>query len=292
MLIALSLVLTWVHAQSCSVWSEARVLGYLDESFLSEASDLSQSLLYPERFYQANDSARDFKVYLTTEQGQITASIDLGFALSDVEDMDVGPCPEGSCVFLGDIGDNLSKRTSLGLYIFPEQVSYDQNLQVKQIYLNYPDGAHDAESLAVHPDGTVYILTKASFNLLKTEPARLYKLTKSVWDLQDQDKVGLEFVLSLDLFALSRHSFDIFSHIATSMDFSNDAKSLLILTYGEAYELDFENLLAGKLMYQTIILNRTLQQEAITYTPEGGLLYTAESKSSSAPVKKVDCLSP
>lgn len=291
-LILILFYFSWSQAQTCSIWSEARVLGYLDTNLLPEASGLSQSQMFPERFYHHNDSSRSFQVFLSTEQGHITDTLDLGIALRDVEDIDVGPCPQGSCVYLGDIGDNLRQRTNLELYIFPEQETYAQPLSVKKIYLEYPDAAHDAESLAVHPDGTLYLLTKASFNLFRSEPARLYRLGKSVWDLEDQDRVRLEFVQSLDLFALSGRSFDVFSHLATSMDFSNDARYLMVLSYGDAYEFDFERLLAGEYSYEKLLLDRSLQQEALSYTADGGFLYTAEANASQAPVKKVDCLSP
>lgn len=292
LLIFLGFGLGFSQAQLCTAWSETEIMGYLDPQYLAEASGISQSLDFPERFYQVNDSARSFQVFLTDETGRVNSSFDLGIPLRDVEDSDVGNCGLANCLVLGDIGDNLRQRDTIALYLIPEQESYASNPQFKKINLRYPDGSYDAESLAVRPDGSLYLLTKASFNLLRTEAARLYRLPKPIADLQDNETLTLEYVLSLDIYALSGVSFDFLSHLATSMDFSPDGKKLLILTYGDAFELEFERLLAGDLKVNKIVMDRSLQQEAITYVASDAFIYTAEARADAPPVKKRRCLNP
>lgn len=278
------------HAQICSKWSETELIGNLDSNLLPEASGLSQSLLFPKRFYHVNDSATLFKVFVSTAEGVITDTIHLGFRLRDVEDIAVGPCPQGTCLYLGDIGDNLRQRSSLGIYRMAEQERYDNPVVLESLKLHYPDGKHDAESMAVHPDGSMYILTKEAFNLLRTSPAKLYRLDPETWLGNRSQSYVLDYVVSIDLYALSGFSFDVFSHIATSMDFSRDGKRLLILSYGDAFELDFEQLLRGELVYKKIAVNRSLQQEAISYVDADSIMFTAESLSGQSPIKRLRCL--
>jgi hypothetical protein len=90
---------------------------------------------------------------------------------------------------------------------------------------------------------------------------------------------------------MSGRSFDVFSHSATAMDFSPDGERLLILSYGDVFELDFQAFLAGQLRHQTIAVNRSLQQEGISYLPsKEGFVFTAEARSGRSPIKEVICL--
>src|SRR4030095_11796189 len=83
----------------------------------------------------------------------------------------IGPGPQGgqSYLYVGDIGDNNHVRSSVVVYRAPEPnvdighpPGNGQMLgNVDALVLHYPDGAHDAEALAVDPDtGDIVIVTK------------------------------------------------------------------------------------------------------------------------------------
>ena len=69
----------------------------------------------------------------------------------DPEDMAVGA--DGT-VWVADIGDNTSVRTTVALHALRPDGS------ASLFRLGYPDGAHDAEALLLAPDGTPYLVTK------------------------------------------------------------------------------------------------------------------------------------
>ena len=64
----------------------------------------------------------------------------------------MGPCSGGSCLYIGDIGDNDAKRKRVTIYRVPEpEPTAQQPRPLDAVYhLTYPDGAHDAESLLDH----------------------------------------------------------------------------------------------------------------------------------------------
>lgn len=279
---------SFAQAQLCSQWSEVITLGYLDVSQIDEASGIAQSAL-GSNFYHFNDSDYPFGIYQTNEQGSIIAQSQLTQRFQDVEDADIAACGADSCLFLADMGDNHRDRKSIDIYFAKELDLQTTNPQLEKRMLSYPDGAHDAESFAIHPNGDLYILSKEPINLFKTQAAKLYKLDANKWQSANSNTLELSFVTSLDLFELSGSSFDVFSHIATSMDFSANGETLVVLTYGDAFEVDFTALLQGDLKAQKINLDRSVQQEAISYT-DSGLIYTAEGRLGEAPVKKLECL--
>ena len=89
---------------------------------------------------------------------------------------------------------------------------------VARVTLRYPDGPHDAESMAVHPDGTLFILTKE-------RPARLFRARL------DSPQPTLEAVTTLDP-----------GNVPTDMAISDDGSRVIVLTYKEAVEfaMDFK----------------------------------------------------
>lgn len=84
--------------------------------------------------------------------------------------MDLGPCPAGTCVFLGDIGDNGSSRSKIRVYRVAEPnvsvgkpVGTVANVAYDMFEFQYEGGARNAETLMVHPvTGDLYIVSKVS----------------------------------------------------------------------------------------------------------------------------------
>ncbi len=89
-----------------------------------------------------------------------------GVQAIDWEDIAIGPCAAGTCVFLADIGDNSHVRASVSIYVVPEPAldppKGKQELTTYERWtLHYPDGPHDAETLLVDPrSGDLFIVTK------------------------------------------------------------------------------------------------------------------------------------
>jgi hypothetical protein len=127
---------------------------------LPEASGLAVSRSVPGRLWTHNDSGQPV-LYALDGTGTVTARLRLsGVTVEDWEAVAVGPCPEGSCVFVADIGDNNASRQSVSIYRFKEPGG-EGDIAVKDVFhATYPDGPHDAEALLVTRDGRVLIVTK------------------------------------------------------------------------------------------------------------------------------------
>lgn len=128
---------------------------------LPEASGIAVSRRVPGRLWAHNDSGQPVLFALDT-RGSVSGRVRLsGVALEDWEAVAVGPCPDGSCVYVADIGDNAARRKRIAIYRFPEPAGSEASVAVTDVfYATYPDGAHDAEALLVTPDGSLFIVTK------------------------------------------------------------------------------------------------------------------------------------
>jgi len=91
----------------------------------------------------------------------------------DWEDVAVGPCPSGSCIFAGDIGRANGKAnppSTFSVLRVPEPDlstgSADGVLTGDWMRFRYPDSPHNAEALMVHPlTGDIYVITKEQSGL-------------------------------------------------------------------------------------------------------------------------------
>jgi hypothetical protein len=134
---------------------------------LPEASGVAASRRTPGVFWAHNDSG-DPVIFALDERGAVKGRVRVaGAKVEDWEDIAVGPCARGSCLYIGDIGDNSAKRDRITLYRAPEPAPSDAATDgVEVFHATYPDGAHDAEALFVTPDSDVFIITKGDPGLV------------------------------------------------------------------------------------------------------------------------------
>jgi len=272
---------------TCQQWGPGTPIGRLDTSKISEASGLSASQRFPNRLYHVNDSGGGAYFYLTDLYGNNTQSVRIaGFPNSDAdfEDIGVGPCDTHShCLFIGDIGDNNKfdespTRKNIVILIIEEEKKFSKVVVPKhRITVVYPDGPHNAEGLAVHPNGDLFIVTK-EFDLLEWESssAKLFKLHRTQWEKNQNQVQSLTFVGEIDVPALMGPDSDLWDGMVTAFDIASDGNSFLLLTYGGAIEffidLSTPDLsLPRKFMegrdYRLLDLKVLPQQEGIGYLP-------------------------
>ena len=290
----LLLVLQNPTPQSCT-WRMATEVGTLNP-VVNESSGMAISRKIPNRAYRHNDSGDTGRFFVMDLDGRNMKAVRIaGFAPLDVEDMAVGPCAAASdCLFFGDIGDNSNRRGSVELVIVRERSSFPAEVRADyRVTLRYPGGPHDAEALAVHPDGTVYILTKHASS------PQLFRLKRQQW----HDAKGpqmLEPIATLDWAAVLPDSLSL-GRLATGMDIAPDGKRFLVLTYVEAVEfrMDLSRPLPDPRTwkdgrhYRRIPITMLEQEEAIAYLPDGkAFLYDTERRnaSRSARIMRVGCV--
>lgn len=165
------------------------VVNNLARTDLLEISGVAASRINPGILYIHDDSGNPNQVYLTDGSGADKGTLTLTpVSNRDWEDIAVGPGPVAgiSYVYVGDIGDNDSKYSSVFIYRFPEPDLTGKTLpfvsdiaSVDVIQLKYPDGPGNAETLMVDPlTKDIYIASKQS-NLSKIYVARYPQSTTS-----------------------------------------------------------------------------------------------------------------
>jgi hypothetical protein len=155
------------EAVRCSVKSPATAL-----AGLPEASGVAGSRRHVGLLWTINDSGQPV-VFGIDSAGRVRTRVRLtGATVDDWEDVSVGRCGKGTCLYIADIGDNNARRNDVVIYRVPEpNAAGDSEVAAEAFRATYPDGAHDAEALFAAPDGTLYIVTKEEQPALYRLPA-------------------------------------------------------------------------------------------------------------------------
>jgi len=152
---------------------------------LPEGSGLAASRRTPGRFWSHNDSGEPV-LFALDGSGRLVGRLAIsGAAVEDWEAVAVGPCPAGSCIYVGDIGDNDAERERITVYRLTEPAEATGEVTISEVFhATYPDGAHDAESLLVTLEGRLLVVTKGD-----TGPVSLYRFPN---ELRNGSTVRLE----------------------------------------------------------------------------------------------------
>jgi hypothetical protein len=148
---------------------------------LHESSGVAVSRAHPGIFWTHNDSGDKPRFFAVDGTARVLGTWSVAGARAvDWESMDLGPCPETAagtppwCLYLADIGDNDRTRAEHTVYVVAEPDPADTVRTVTplgRLRFRYPDVAHDAEALAVHPDTDVVVVSKG-----RVAPILLYRL--------------------------------------------------------------------------------------------------------------------
>ena len=140
---------------------------------VSEASGLALSRRTPGRLWSINDSGEPV-LFALNGRGQVTARVRVsGAEVEDWEAVAASPCAAGLCLYIGDIGDNQASRKRITVYRLPEPAGGESVAVADAFHAVYPDGAQDAETLLVTPEGAMLIVTKG-----ETGPIGLYRFPR------------------------------------------------------------------------------------------------------------------
>ena len=255
---------------------------------------MAVSRKFPNRVYHANDSGDSGRFFITDMSGLSLQTIHVnGFVPVDVEDLAIGACkPRSDCLFIGDIGDNDKSRKEIEVVVVEEVQDFSRRVDATyRLRMRYPDRAHDAESLAVHPDGTIYILTKGGI-------PTLYRLKKDQWMNARDQLQTLELVIAIDFEKLGGPASSIDGRLPTAMDISPDGKRVLVLTYRNVFELalDLSQPIPPVSTWKPMQHFRRLkgievlnQQEAIAYLPDGRSFIYDTERPAKGPARMMLC---
>jgi hypothetical protein len=196
--------------------------------------------------YTINDSGDDAIVYgLDPGSGRPVSRTTYADSVEDVEA--IAPGRSGH-VWVGDIGDNQRRRDDVTVYrVDPRDGEHPGTAH----RLTYPDGAHDAETLLVHPrTGRVFVVSKSPFG------GTVYAAPRTL------SGAGTDRL----------RPFARVPGLVTDGTFFPDGKRVLLRTYGTASVYTFPDFaLVG-----TVRLPSQPQGEGISVSPQGRVLVSSE----------------
>lgn len=268
------------------------LLGNLADPAVNESSGLVASRRNPGLLWTHNDSGDEPIVYCLDLKGAPCGVWRVAGADAwDWEDMAAGPGPDAGepYLYLGDIGDNLDQRTEIIVYRIPEPVAGGpgpaptrgapaSTTTAEILKLSFPDGAHNAEALAVHPTtGDLYVVTKDA------QAARVYKAPAP---LSPGRVTAMVQIGTVRLGAGPRGLEQV-----TGADISPDGSRVALSTYSQGYELvvpaggRFDDVWSQP--PAAVALGPRLQGEAIAYRLDGRALLTT-SEIAPSPLQQVE----
>lgn len=259
-------------------------LATIKDNSISESSGLVASRTTPGAYWTHNDSGDGPFIYALDTRGDSLGTFRVNGAQNrDWEDIASGPGPQPnkSYLYIGDIGDNNSVRPEVIVYrvIEPALSGTSRSFNKRRpgttepaetIRLKYPDGAHDAEALLVHPrTGNIYIVTKVVIaNPGVYEAGAPFTAGKQI----TMRRIGETHVPS------------IFGGVITGGSISPDGRRVALCDYFQGYEIvlpasssNFDDIWKQKMI--GFDLGKRKQGESITYRLDGkALLATSEGK--------------
>jgi hypothetical protein len=150
------------------------IAGRLQSKVNNETSGIAASNIHSNIYYVHNDSGDTSRFFAINTQGALKGVFyyqPMGggtLGVKDCEDIAVGPGPVAgkSYIYVGDIGDNGSSYPFVTIYRVPEPTLPSvgdsvTHVESSPLYLKYPDGGKDAETLMIDPlEKLIYIVTK------------------------------------------------------------------------------------------------------------------------------------
>ena len=230
--------------------------GILDNNEINEASGIVPSFLYNNMFWVTNDSGDQTRLFLINDNAEHKLTVVLeGINAYDTEDLSMGPGPISGAnyIYIADVGDNSTNRTSVKIYRIkeplttlgdaPSEIVIDKS-DVDIIEYQYPEGPRDCEAVMVDPStGDIFIITKSD------NPVNLYVLP---YPQATSSINSATFLRTLPFF------------IITAGDISYNGREVLIKNYVAVYhwvkgiDEPYEN-----------IFNRTPNQVSYTIERQG-----------------------
>ena len=238
---------------------------------INETSGLAASVLHPGAVYLHEDSGSASMFYAMDLGGAPLAELEISNVNAvDMEDLAIGACPEGSCLYIADVGDNLEQRDDYRIYRVAEPEAFTSTQTTATVIpFSYEDGSNNCEAFVVEPGSwDMYLLTKTSGT------PGLYRI----------DTVGVESV--------AKRLFDVPApdgNLFTAADVRPDGQGLLVRTYGSLYYYagsGVEAALATEPCEAQVA--EEAQGEAVAFI-EGGLNYITVSEGDAAAINLSVC---
>lgn len=265
-----------VAACGCESYTDPVSAGTIANAALNEISGLAASKRNPGILWTHNDSGDTARLFAIDVKGALLGEVTVtGATAVDWEDIAVGSCTAGTCIYVGDFGDNAMARDNDALYRIVEPMLdgkpfAKQTVAAEKIPFAYPDGKWNAEALLIHPTtGEIVIVTKGLSPGIYRFPKALTADVKVTLT-----KVGVPAGLD---------------GVVTGGDVSPCGDRAILRTYASLFEYRIGDLSTGLAKMPTkVAVGKEAQGEAVTYRLDGRGYFTA-SEGSNVPLFATTC---
>jgi len=217
------------------------ITGNINHPELSEVSGLAASTRRSNTLWAINDSGNQPKLYALKHTGESIGSFTVAKKNRDWEDLASAWINGESYLLIADIGDNQKMKDAHHIYIVPEPLLDNRPAEPLEpaytLQFRYPDGAHDAESMAF-ADGWVYILTKEPQVNKKRQASQVFRVPL---DLTHQSQL----LVAEKVADLAIPAYSIESNFIASL-------SGLDISQPTAFDIDSQNRYAYVLTYRAV----------------------------------------
>jgi hypothetical protein len=231
-LIIVIIVFCGSYARHRYLSHEIIITGRLQDRAMDETSGIAASGIFKDMYYIHNDSGDTSRFFMISPDGKLQHTIyykntNTYIDEFDCEDIAVGPGPakQKSYIYIANIGDNGHERPSVTIYRFEEQPSWQKDSVVyantAKLFLKYPDGPADAETLMIDPVEKLLCIVSKREDSVKVYTTPL--------NYKDNDTVTL--TLRCKLFFEGAKPFKWI----TAGDISRDGKQILLKNYQNVY---------------------------------------------------------
>lgn len=268
-----------------SVWlREVTRMGRFDDVEVKESSGMAPVSGDSALFWTHNDSGNEARLYAVDSTGRVLGRVRVrGATNTDWEAIAAGPCPEGRCLYIADVGDNGAKRSVVTLWRVAEPRVRDVNsATATRLVFRLADGPQDIEAIYVAADTSVWLISKrpARGAAGMARPARVHRLPASVWAGNTTGPTVAELVDSLPIVPQKGDSRDWITDAAVSPLRADGSRRLAVLTYGaiQVFGIHPQTGRPGLRFARCALPVRERNAEAIGWLPDGRLLFTNEGK--------------
>jgi hypothetical protein len=257
-----------------------RLTGQFADPRLTESSGVAVSRAHPGILWTQNDAGHPAVLFATDTLGTALGYWQVTGARSvDWEEIAIGPCPGGECIYIGDLGDNQEIRPQVMIYRFAEPDPASGGgvvARVDTLRIHYPDRPRDVEAMFAAPDGTLWLISKG-----RSTGILAYRVPAASWE---QGSAVAEIA---DTLPILHHLAS--GRLVTGAAIARDGKRVVIRTYRDLFFflLDDNRLVPAPPPNRCEILGLEPQGEAVDWWDDSTLVLTSEGRR--GPIHLLQC---
>lgn len=242
---------------------------------LVEASGMAVSRAHAGVIWVINDG--DPHLYAIDRTGRQLGKVRVPVKVGDWEDLALGPCATGDCLYIADIGDNQHERDDVAILRIPEPAPADAgSAQPERFAFRYPDGPRDAEALIVLPGERLHVVSKG-----RRGPVALYRFPP----LSQGGVLALEQVRAFTPGVVQMPD------MVTGAAATPSGKWVAIRAYAwvDLFAASEAGIAAERTARVPLEALRERQGEGVAITDEGEVLFVSERGGGDAPLSAMRC---